>query len=200
VSAKFSQLRELARQYSAGQVARDEYRRQRGVMLDEVATGKLKIDYRVITPPKPAAPPTVIIDVGDDEPVTRRVTIILSAIALVVAVGAGGFFYLRAQTAAPPQMTRVAPKAVAVAAIEEFLLSGDWSSAGTNAFEARWGSFTPEEQATARAHAAFGRLENELRLRIEDQGALAGLDSGGAAAAEAIRLKAFANRLGLHIQ
>ena len=200
MSAKFSQLRELARQYSAGQVARDDYRKQRSVLLDEVASGKLKIDYRVITPPKPAAPPTVIMDVGDDEPEARRATIILSAILLVVSIGAGGYFWLQSQTATPVQVRAVAPKAVAVAAVEEFLLSGDWSSAGTNAFEARWEAFTPAEQDAARAHPVFGRLENELRLRIEDQGALAGLDTGGAAATEAIRLRAFADRLGLNIQ
>lgn len=200
MSAKFSQLRELARQYSAGQVARDDYRRQRAVLLDDVAAGKVAIDYRVITPPKPAAPPTVIIDVGDDEPEARRVPIILGAIALVVAIGAGGFFYLRAQTEAPAQTVKVAPKAPAIAAVEEFVQSADWSSAGTNAFEARWDAFDPDQQAEARAHAAFGRLENELRLRIEDQGALAGLEPGGAAEAEAIRLKAFAERLGLAIQ
>lgn len=200
MSAKFSQLRELARQYSAGQVAREDYRRQRHALLDDVVAGKVKIDYRLITPPKPAAPPTVIIDVGDDEPVTRRLTIILGAIALVAAVGAGGFYYLRWATETPVQIVKVAPKAPAVAAIEEFILSNDWSSAGTNAFEARWEALAPEEQAVGRAHASFGRLENELRTRIEDQGALAGLDSGGAAAAEAIRLKAFANRLGLNIQ
>ncbi len=200
MSAKFSQLRELARQYSAGQVARDEYRRQRGVMLDEVAAGKLQIDYRVITPPKPAAPPTVIMDVGDDEPEARRVPIILGAIALVVAVGAGGWFYLQSQTAAPAPTINVAPKAPAIAALEDFVQSADWSSAGTNAFEARWEAFATDQQAEARAHAAFGRLENELRLRIEDQSALAGLDAGGAAEAEAIRLRAFAERLGVTIK
>ena len=121
MSAKFSQLRELARQYSAGQVARDEYRRQRGVLLDDVASGKVQIDYRVITPPKPAAPPTVIIDVGDDEPETRRLTIILGAIALVVAIGAGGWFYLQSQTAPPAPVVNVAPKAPAIAAVEEFV-------------------------------------------------------------------------------
>lgn len=200
MSAKFSQLRELARQYSAGQVARDDYRRQRAAMLDDVAAGKLAIDYRVITPPKPAAPPTVIIDVGDDEPEARRVPIILGAIALVVAVAAGGFFYLRAQTEAPVQTIKVAPKAPAVAALEDFLQSADWSSAGTNAFEARWDAFDQAQRDVAKAHPAFGRLENELRLRIEDQGALAGLDSGGAAEAEAIRLRAFAERLGVNIK
>ena len=200
MSAKFSQLRELARQYSAGQVARDEYRRQRGVMLDEVASGKLQIDYRVITPPKPTATPTVIIDVGDDEPEARRVPIILGAIALVVAVGAGGWLYLQAQTAPPAETIKVAPKAPAVAALEEFLQSADWSSAGTNAFEARWETFDDVQRAEARAHPAFGRLENELRLRIEDQAALAGLDAGGAAGAETIRLRAFAERLGVNIK
>ena len=200
MSAKFSQLRELARQYSAGQVAREDYRKQRGTLLDEVASGKVKIDYRVITPPKPAGPPTVIIDVGDDEPGARRLPIILGAILLVTAVGAGGFFWLRAQTETPMEVRNVAAKAPAVAAVEEFLRSNDWSSAGTNAFEARWDAFTPEQQAAAREHAVFGRLESELRTRIEDQGALAGIDAGGAAAAEAIRLKAFAGRLGLNIQ
>ena len=200
MSARFSQLRELARQYSAGQVARDEYRRQRTTLLDEVASGKLQIDYRVITPPKPMASPTVIIDVGDDEPESRRVPIILGAIALVVAVGAGGFFYLRAQTEAPMQTIKVAPKAPAVATLEDFLQSADWSSAGTNAFEARWEAFDEAQRAEARAHPAFGRLENELRLRIEDQSALAGLDAGGAAEAEVIRLRAFAERLGVNFK
>ena len=87
-----------------------------------------------------------------------------------------------------------------MAALEEFLQSADWSSAGTNAFEARWEAFDPAQQDAARAHAAFGRLENELRLRIEDQGALAGLEAGGAAEAEAIRLRAFAERLGVAIK
>ena len=157
MSAKFSQLRELARQYSAGQVARDEYRRQRGVMLDEVAAGKLQIDYRVITPPKPAAPPTVIIDVGDDEPEARRIPIILGAIALVVAVGAGGWFYLQEQTAPPAPTRNVAPKAPAVAALEEFLQSADWSSAGTNAFEARWEAFDPAQQDAGSVRRRAGR-------------------------------------------
>lgn len=200
MSAKFSQLRELARQYSAGQVARDEYLRKRGTLLDEVAAGKVTIDYRDITPPKPAAPPTVIIDVGDDEPTARRVPIILGALLLVTAVGAGGFFYLRSMTATPEPVRNVAPKDPAVAAIEQFLRSADWSSAGTNAFEARWEAFAPEQRASAKADAAFRRLETELRLRVEDQKSLAGLEPGGAADAEAIRLRAFAERLGLAIQ
>ena len=38
-------------------------------LLDRIGSGQLAIDYREITPPKPSSPPTVIIDVGDDEPV-----------------------------------------------------------------------------------------------------------------------------------
>lgn len=196
MSAKFSQLRELARQYSAGQMAREDYRKQRTSLLTDIASGRLVIDYREITPPKPSAP-TVIIDVGEDEPEVRRVPIILGALLVVVAVGAGGFFYVRQQTAVPMQVRSVVPQDPAVQAAEEFLRSQDWSSAGMSAFEARLAAFGPEQIAAARGEPAFAQLQRELRARIEDQKALASLDESGKAEAEILRLRGFAARLGL---
>lgn len=196
MSAKFSQLRELARQYSAGQMARDDYRKQRTVLLGEIGAGRTTIAYREITPPKPAAP-TVVIDIGDDELEVRHVPIILGAILVVVALGAGSFFYVRQQTAVPAPVRNVAPQDPAVQAAEEFLRSQDWSSAGMSALEARLAAMAPEQLAAARADAVFSQLQRELRARIEDQKALASVDRSGKAEAEILRLRGFAERVGL---
>jgi hypothetical protein len=195
MSAKFSQLRELARQYSAGQMARDDYRSRRTALLGEIASGKTSIEYREITPPKPAAP-TVVIDVGEDEPEVRRLPIILGAILVVVSLGAGGFFYLRAQTAVPTEVRNVAPQNPAVQAAAEFMRTKDWSSAGMAAFEARLAGLGEAQVAAAHQDGAFALLERELRSRIEDQKALASLDPAKADA-EIMRLRAFADRIGV---
>ena len=197
MSAKFSQLRELARQYSAGQVARDEYRTRRTTLIDDITARRTPIDYRDITPPKSSAPPTIVIDVGEDEPESRRVPIIMGAIALVLALGAGGWLVLKSQTAPPAPAVNVAPKNPATLALDEFLTSADWSSAGVAAFEERWDAFDPTLREAAHQDPAFGRLENELRTRIEDQMAVAAVDTSGKADGEAGRLRAFGARMGI---
>ena len=200
MAARFSQLRELARRYSAGQLASTEYRQQRAALLGDIAAGRTKIEYRDITPPKPAAPPTYIMDVGEDEPATRRIPIIMGTAALLAALGVGGWLVLQTQTAPPATIQHVAPKDQAVAAIEEFLNSKDWSSAGVAAFQSRWDSFTPEQQANARSDGAFVRLETELRVRVEDQVSLASGDATSSASAEAARLTEFAAHMGIKVK
>lgn len=199
MAARFSQLRELARQYSAGQMGRDEYRRDRAALLDQIALRKLAIDYREITPPKPSAPPTVIIDVGEDEPANHRFAIMLGALALVGMVAGGGWWWLQRETAAPVALVDVAPKAVGVAVIERFLGANDWSSAGISVFESEWNALDPAQQTEARNDAAFGLLEAGLRARIEDQLSVMSLDQSGQVAAEVARLRDFGTRLGVPV-
>lgn len=199
MAARFSQLRELARQFSAGQVGRDDYRRDRTALLEQVGSGKLAIAYREITPPKPASPPTVIIDVGDDEPGSNRSTIFLGALLLVVSIAAGGWWYINQQTAAPAALVDVAPKAEGVAVIEDFLMANDWSSAGIAEFERRWSELDTAHQAEGRSDPAFGRLEAGLRSRIEDQLSVMSLDQTGQTAAEVTRLRDFGTRLGVPV-
>lgn len=199
MAAKFSQLRELARQFAAGQVGRDEYRRDRAVMLDQIGGGTLTIVYREITPPKPASPPTVIIDVGDDEPDTNRLRIILGALLLVTAIGSGGWWYLQRQTIAPAALVNVAPKAAGVIVIESFLAANDWSSAGVADFEDKWAALDPTQQSEARNDPAFGRLERDLRSRIEDQLSVLDIDKSGQAQGEVTRLRSFGSRLGVGV-
>jgi hypothetical protein len=199
MAARFSQLRELARQFSAGQVGRDEYRRERTALLDQIGQGRLAIAYREITPPKPMSPPTVIIDVGDDEPGENRLPIYLGAVLLIVAVLGGGWWYLTQQTAAPSDVVNVAPKAEGVAVIEEFLSAKDWSSAGIAEFERRWTELDAAHQVEARNDPSFGRLEAGLRSRIEDQLSVLSLDKTGQAQAEVTRLRDFGTRLGVPV-
>jgi hypothetical protein len=199
MAARFSQLRELARQFSAGQVGRDDYRRDRSAMLEQIGNGKLAIAYREITPPKPASPPTVLIDVGDDEPGTNRLPIIVGALVLVAGLAGGGWWYINQQTAAPAELVDVAPKAEGVAVIEDFLMANDWSSAGIAEFERRWSELDAAHQAEGRNDPAFGRLEAGLRSRIEDQLSVMSLDQTGQAQAEATRLRDFGTRLGVPV-
>ena len=199
MAARFSQLRELARQFSAGQVGRDEYRRDRAALLEQVGNGKLAIAYREITPPKPAQPPTVIMDVGDDEPGSNRLPIVIGALLLVAGLAGGTWWYINQQTAAPAALVDVAPKAEGVAVIEDFLQANDWSSAGIAEFERRWGALDAAHQAEGRNDPAFGRLETGLRSRIEDQLSVVSLDQSGQAQAEVTRLRDFGTRLGVPV-
>lgn len=199
MAARFSQLRELARQFSAGQMGRDEYRRERAALLDQVGSGKLAIAYREITPPKPASPPTVIIDVGDDEPGTNRIPIIVGALVLVAGLAGGGWWYINQQTAAPAEVVNAAPKAVGVAVVEDFLTANDWSSAGIAEFERRWAELDAGHQSEARNDLSFGRLESGLRSRIEDHLAVLELDQTGQSQAEVTRLRDFGTRLGVTV-
>jgi len=199
MAARFSQLRELARQFSAGQKPRDEYRRERTALLDQIAGNQLVVAYRELTPPKPASPPTVIIDVGDDEPDTNRTLIILCALLLLTVIGAGAFWVLTQQTKAPAAIANVAPKAVGVVVVEEFLTANDWSSAGIAEFERRWSELDPVAQTAARNDASFGRLESSLRSRIDDQQSVLSLDKDGSGHAELARLRNFGSRLGVPV-
>lgn len=199
MAARFSQLRELARQFSAGQVGRDDYRRERAALLEQIGSGKLAIAYREITPPKPANPPTVIIDVGEDEPGTNRLPIIAGALVLVAALAGGGWWYINQQTATPEAVVNVAPKAAGVAVVEDFLTANDWSSAGIAEFERRWDELEPALQTEARNDPSFGRLEASLRSRIEDQLSVLSLDQTGQAQTEITRLRDFGTRLGVTV-
>lgn len=198
MAARFSQLRELAREFSSGQIARDAYRRDRSAMLDQIALGALVINYREITPPQASSLPTVIIDVGEDEP-TKRMPIILGAVLIVALIAGGGWWYLRQETAAPAPLVNVAPKAPGVAVIEEFLLANDWSSAGIAAFEDRWTGLDAQQQTISLNDPAFGRLERELRSRIEDQMSLVSMDASGQVQSEVVRLRSFGERLGVPV-
>jgi hypothetical protein len=199
MAARFSQLRELSRQFSAGIKPRDEYRRERTALLDRIGKGELSIAYRELTPPQAASPPTVILDIGEDEPVTHRLRIILSAILLVTALGAGAWYYVTQETAAPAVVKNVAPKAAGIAVVEDFLSADDWSSAGIAEFERGWGELDPALQTEARNDPSFGRLEAGLRSRIEDQLSVLSLDKDGTTQAEVTRLRDFGTRLGVPV-
>jgi hypothetical protein len=193
----YSQLRELARAYAAGQVSRDEYRAKRAALIGDFATGKLQIDYRDIVAPKPVHPPTVIIDVGEEEPEVRRAPIILGAIAIVLGIGAAGFWYLRLQVAPPPAVAAAQPVSPAAELVARFVAADDYGAAACDAFERAWAEFEEEERAAAQRDQAWKRLVFALRAKLRDQQALVAVDTTGAAAIEETRLREFAGRIGV---
>jgi hypothetical protein len=195
----YSQLRELARHFAAGRLAREEYQRQRGALLDDMVAGKVQPDYRDIVAPKASTPPVPIIDVGDDEPEVRRIPIILGAVALVAAVGAGGYWYLRLQTAPPPAVVAAAPIAASVTLVRDFVRAGDFSMQANEAFIGAWLALDDSARAAARADKSWSRLSVALRGAIRDQRSMAAADSSGHAAGQAARLQQFAQTIGVKV-
>lgn len=193
----YSQLRELARHFAAGRLPREEYLRQRSALLDDMVAGKVQPDYRDIVAPKASTPPMPIIDVGDDEPEVRRIPIILGAVALVAAVGAGGYWYLRLQTAPPPAVVAAAPVAESVTLVRNFVRAGDFSVTANEAFLGAWMAMDDAGRAAARSDKSWTRLQSALRAAIRDQRSMATADSTGHAGVQAARLEEFAQTIGV---
>lgn len=195
----YSQLRELARTYAAGHLSREDYRERRAEFLDNLLHNRTNIDYRDLTAAQPLPVSAPIIDVGEDEPEVRRTPIILGGIAIVLALFAAAFWYVRVTTAVPTAVVVAAPVAESVALVSGFLRQRDLGAEACAAFLERWQALDEGARDQARADKAWTRLAFSLKSAVRDQQALVPVDDTGAAVAEEARLRRFAAALDIHI-
>ena len=167
---KSSQVRELARRYSTGQLNQENYRSQRRALIDAVTAGQQALIYKE----------------GRNGAGIRRTGIKLLALAVVAVLVAGVVVSivlknneaarhatLHPTLAAVPALPAT-PPAPGPALVRTFVDTDDWTDPSLDSFSRRWNALATDEQAKARASLMYPRLLSDLRQQITSEKAVAG--------------------------
>lgn len=194
-----SQLRRLAKDFSAGRLEHDEYVRERGELIDAIVAGEITVESSAESTADFAASPSL----------NRRIrtTPLPLIIGACVVIGIVWAFLASRQTTAPGIDTKNATgqlpgKRLSAARIlvEDFLTTRDWSGESLADFRDHWNALTPNEQVEARDAPWFRRLAEALREEINAHKALAEFDGSGLSTTTGKRLAGFGEFLGVDSQ
>ena len=185
-----SPVRDLARRYAAGQLSQENYRSQRRLLIDSIATGSQPLTYR------------------DDENTTvvRRGSVKLVAIGVVVAVLAAAVLFialrsggLHKKAGAPAVAAAPAPlpPAPGPALVSTFVDANDWTDGSLETLMRHWGDLPADEQTKARDSLDYPRLVSDLRQQITSEKAMLGLGGAGTSGAHLAELQKTAKTLGI---
>lgn len=184
---KSSQLRDLAREFSAGKISGEVYRAKRRELIDGIVAGGVAIQYREIKPVTAFAKPIM----------NRNMMIAVGAVILLLLVAAV-FMLQPAEKPETQAVARAAPEpSPAEIAVTSFVELDDWSEASLSEFESKWAGFSEFHKEAIRRSPKFSRLEMELRSQIKEQHTLAQIGDDLEAGLREARLMMFAERLNI---
>jgi septal ring-binding cell division protein DamX len=202
-----SQLRQLALDHAQGEIASDDYVRERGELIDAMMAGRLAIDR---LPPTLHAPletrassaPTMQLETPTPQgPSPMYIGV---GIAMIVVLGAAVALLWPDQPAitAPPVAAPIVPlkpieKPPAEQLITTFVAENNWNESSTGRFVTRWQALTATQRSEAVSAPWFRDLTTGLRQEINARHALASLPGGGADRMDGMRLVQFARNLKL---
>ena len=179
---KVSQLRDLTRKFASGGMPEEDYRRERGKLIDAIVNGDVSIKYRDIRPSsRPQGPAKV----------DRRKLIVLSIGVLLIAMLA---MSLVIQLTSPPEEAPaeiVIKEQPGIELLRSFVEAEDWNENALESMEAEWQALSGFERETARQSLWYRRLKSQAESRIKEYEAL-GTHEG---LLEAARLRQFAERM-----
>ena len=185
---KSSQLRDLAREFSAGKISEEDYHARRRELIEGILAGGIAIQYREIKPVTAFA-----------KPIKNQRLIIAGAAALLLVLVIA-VFALKPSPEPPLVATRVAPEpSPPELAVKDFLEIDDWSDARLTEFEKNWSGFSEFHKEAVRRMPGFSQLESELRNRVNEQHTLAEIGGDLQAGLSEARLMMFAERLKIEL-
>jgi septal ring-binding cell division protein DamX len=204
-----SQLRRLALDHAQGEIAFDDYVREREELIDAISTSKMAIERET---PKPIAEPGEQLVDSNAETLAlppasaRSLSPVFVGVGVVVVLGIA--WLLLSSSEEPPLVTPPAPAPVvtvptkppAEVLVAAFVAENNWNESSTQEFLQRWRALPDNDRVVARSAPWFNRLVTALRQEINARHALAGLTGGGADRVEGIRLVSFARSLELNSQ
>ena len=191
-----SQLRELALDYSRGEIDAAEYRRKRGNLIDEVTERRQQIIRTPATAPV-NAPTPVRVDIDSGQAAGQGNTLRPAFIVVGITVLAAIVWLVyptkhsRGPTLTPPpnltHQTELAGDKDAMAPgpgehlIGEFLSSPDWSEPGLTKLSAAWQALTDIEKAEAIQSGGVDALTRAIRTELDVQHKIYELSPSGSA-------------------
>ena len=203
-----SQLRQLALDHAQGDIAFDDYVRERGELIDAVMAGRLAIDRlpteaaRAPTETRESSAPTMRIET----PAPQGLSPVYVGVGVAIVVVIGAAMALLWSDEPPPAAPTIAAPVVPPKPLEKppaellvttFVAENNWNESSTGQFVARWQALTPTQRSEARGAPWFRDLTTGLRQEINARHALASLPGGGADRIDGLRLVQFARDLEL---
>ncbi|MDX1454272.1 MAG: hypothetical protein R3217_02340 [Gammaproteobacteria bacterium] len=179
---KVSQLRDLTRKFASGGMPEEDYRRERGKLIDAIVNGDVSIKYRDIRPTnRPQATPKV----------DRRKLIMLSVGVLLIAMLAISLLIQLTSQPAEEPAEIVIKEQPGVELLRGFVEADRWDEPTLENLESNWQELTGFERETARQSLWYRRLKSQAESRIKEYEAL-GTPEG---LMQAARLRVFAERM-----
>ena len=185
---KVSQLRDLTRKFAAGGLSEDEYRRERGKLIDGIVNGDIQPRYREIHPEDIAKRP-----VGTRRRRVMGIAAALVLVALLLAAVLVQFMSPTDDTAARASGDNIAQPEPGVELLRSFLEQDSWDDNSLENMESQWNALSGFEREAARNSHHYRRLKAQTESRIREYEALA-IDNPQALL-QAARLRMFAERL-----
>lgn len=185
---KVSQLRDLTRKFASGGLSEDEYRRERGKLIDGIVNGDIQPRYRELHPEDLAKRPA-----GTNQRRGLGIAAALVLVALLLAAVLVQFMSPEEDSTASAASENVVQPEPGVELLKTFLEQDAWDDNSLEAMESQWSALTGFEREAARNSHWYRRLKAQTESRIREYEALA-IDNPQALL-QAARLRMFAERL-----
>jgi formylglycine-generating enzyme required for sulfatase activity len=175
-------VRGLARRYAAGEVSRDEYRRQRTELIRSIVQGTAPVvpyqpaeqdgttTTQTVTRPRPATANAGETPAEAPPPSPYLLPAIIAVLLAIIGIGVALWWPEESPEqprveAQPPPAERPFP-AAGQELIAAFLMAGDWQPGALDGFRRQWDGLAAEERAAALETTEYVRLGDAIAERL----------------------------------